>query len=223
MILIFNMNDYLDKVTPLSNDLKQKFFDWKKTNFPKYENLYENLDEKGQQPSTMIISCCDSRVNPSSIFQSEIGDYFIHRNIANLVPENSASSHFYGTSAAIEYAVNYLKVSHIVILGHSKCGGIKGCFDFFESNNKNKSFLELWLEILKPTFKNLNKDLSKSELEKILEKEAILNSLKNLLTYPFVKQKVEQKTLSIHGVWQNLKDANIEYYDGIQGKFIPLK
>lgn len=223
MILIFNMNNYLDKVTPLSNDLKQKIFDWKQNDFPKYENLYKNLDEKGQQPSTMIISCCDSRVNPNSLFQSEIGAHFIHRNIANLVPENSASSHFYGTSAAIEYAVNYLKVSHIVILGHSKCGGIKACFDFFESDNKNKSFIELWLEILKPTFKSLNKKLGRSEMEKILEKEAILNSLKNLLTYSFVKQRVEQNTLSIHGVWQNLKDASIEYYDNIQGKFVPLE
>ena len=136
MILIFNMKNCLDNVMPLSKDLKQKFFDWKQNSFPQYEGLYKTLNEKGQQPSTMIISCCDSRVNPSSIFQSEIGDYFIHRNIANLVPENSASSHFYGTSAAIEYAVNNLKVSHIIILGHSKCGGIKACYDFFESNNK---------------------------------------------------------------------------------------
>ena len=217
------MNKNLETIKPLPEFLKDKFLNFKKYNFQIHRQLYSDLSEYGQKPRTMIISCCDSRVNPNSIFESEIGDHFIHRNIANLVPENSLNSKFCGTSAALEYATTVLNVSHVIVLGHSKCGGINACFDFFENNNQDEGFIKSWLEILRSTYNKLETNLPREQLTEILEKKSILNSLNNLLSYPFIRERVNNNKLQIHGVWQNIGSAYLEYYDNTQNKFLELK
>ena len=116
---------------PLPNYFIDRYKDWKHNTFPNNENLFKTLEKKGQRPKAMIISCCDSRVNPNSIFKAKEGDFFIHRNIANLIPSYNAKKINYETLAAIEYATNTLSISNIIVLGHSCCGGI-------DYANKNK-------------------------------------------------------------------------------------
>ena len=110
-------------VKPLPNYLIQRYHGWKATTFEDNHAWYRRLASEGQRPRAMVISCCDSRVHVTAIFGAEQGEFFIHRNIANLVPAYLPDGEPHGTSAAVEYAVTALKVSHIIVLGHSSCGG----------------------------------------------------------------------------------------------------
>ena len=116
-------------VKPLPNYLIQRYHGWKATTFEDNHAWYRRLASEGQRPRAMVISCCDSRVHVTAIFGAEQGEFFIHRNIANLVPAYLPDGEPHGTSAAVEYAVTALKVSHIIVLGHSSCGGVRGCHD----------------------------------------------------------------------------------------------
>ena len=119
---------------PLPTYLIQRYHGWKATTFTENASWYRRLADDGQRPRAMVISCCDSRVHVTSIFGAEQGEFFIHRNIANLVPPYQPDGDHHGTSAAVEYAVKYLKVSNILVLGHSSCGGVQGCIDKCEGN-----------------------------------------------------------------------------------------
>ena len=182
---------------------------WKKRGYPERKALLQRLVKEGQNPTAMIISCCDSRVDPTTIFNSEFGELFIHRNIANLVPPCSLEGDQNGTSAAIEYAVTALKVAHIVILGHSNCGGVLGCFNMCTGKapelEKSTSFVGRWIDALRPGFERLSGPESDEEKILLLEKEGIAISLENLLTFPFVEQAIENGSLSIHGLWHDIE------------------
>ena len=116
----------------------------------------------------MVISCCDSRVHVTSIFGAEQGEFFIHRNIANLVPPYSPNQDYHGTSAAIEYAVTALNISNIIVLGHSNCGGVSGCHDMCSGKapelEKETSFIGRWMDILRPGFENVKHILDENVL-----------------------------------------------------------
>ena len=114
---------------PLPNYLVQRFHGWKATSYSENHAWFKRLASEGQHPRAMIISCCDSRVHVTSIFGADTGEFFIHRNIANLVPPYQPDGNQHGTSAAVEYAVTALKVAHVIIMGHSSCGGVQGCLD----------------------------------------------------------------------------------------------
>ena len=116
----------MDASKPLPAYLLQRYHGWKATTFAENEAWYRRLADEGQRPRAMVISCCDSRVHVTSIFGAEQGEFFIHRNIANLVPPYQPDGAQHGTSAAVEYAVTALKVAHVLVLGHSNCGGVAG-------------------------------------------------------------------------------------------------
>tara|TARA_B100001175_G_C19297572_1_gene536603 strand:+ start:112 stop:768 length:657 start_codon:yes stop_codon:yes gene_type:complete len=216
----------LSILQPLPNYLVKRYKEWKATSFEENKSLYKKLSDEGQHPRAMIISCCDSRVHVTSIFGSEAGEFFIHRNIANLVPPYKPSSDYHGTSAAIEYAVTILKISHIIILGHSSCGGIQGCFNYFsnrqEISKERESFIRSWLELLRPSFNKLNKNDNEKQQIKILEKNAILVSLENLLTFPFVKKAISDKKLTLHGLWHEIDTGILLNYDSKSEEFIEI-
>ena len=115
--------------TQLPTYLAQRYLGWKATKFQENKAWFRHLADMGQHPRAMVISCCDSRVHVTAIFGSDTGEFFIHRNIANLVPPYQPDGDHHGTSAAVEYAVTTLKVAHIVVLGHSNCGGVNGCYE----------------------------------------------------------------------------------------------
>ena len=214
----------LSLLKPLPEYLVQRYYGWKATTFANNKSWYHKLAEDGQHPRAMIISCCDSRVHVTSIFGSDAGEFFIHRNIANLVPPFKEDQDYHGTSAAIEYAVKTLKIPHIIVLGHSTCGGVHSSFEYFSGNNpnlyKDSNFVASWLEILRPSFEKIPSNLSKNEKLKSLEKNTVLTSIENLTTFPFIKEAINNDTLSLHGLWHDIGTGDLMFYDNKSSKFI---
>tara|TARA_B110000483_G_scaffold167087_1_gene197670 strand:+ start:18 stop:677 length:660 start_codon:yes stop_codon:yes gene_type:complete len=214
----------LSLLKPLPEYLVQRYYGWKATTFANNKSWYHKLAEDGQHPRAMIISCCDSRVHVTSIFGSDAGEFFIHRNIANLVPPFKEDQDYHGTSAAIEYAVKTLKIPHIIVLGHSTCGGVHSSFEYFSGNNpnlyKDSNFVASWLEILRPSFEKIPSNLSKNEKLKSLEKNTVLTSIENLATFPFIKEAINNETLSLHGLWHDIGTGDLMFYDNKSSKFI---
>ena len=210
---------------PLPAYLGQRFHGWKATTYAENKGWYRRLAEDGQRPRAMVISCCDSRVHVTSIFGADQGEFFIHRNIASLVPPFNPDGEYHGTSAAVEYAVTALKVAHLIVLGHSGCGGVKGCYDMCSGNapelEEKSSFVGRWMDILRPGFERLPEG-SEAVREEALEKEAVLVSLENLMTFPFVKQAVDDDMLSLHGVWNEIGKGELETFDPNVGGFVSV-
>ncbi len=208
---------------PLPAYLVQRYHGWKATTYAENEPWYRRLAEGGQNPRAMVISCCDSRVHVTSIFGAEQGEFFIHRNIANLVPPYQPDSDHHGTSAAVEYAVTALKVAHIIVLGHSNCGGAEGCHDMCAGLapelEKETSFIGRWMDILRPGYERVRDEPDEALRKRALEKQAVLISLENLLGFPFVKEATESGHLSLHGLWTDTGDGSLEHFtdeDGFQ-------
>lgn len=209
---------------PLPQYLVQRFHGWRATTYQDNKAWFRRLAESGQHPRAMVISCCDSRVHVTSIFGADEGEFFIHRNIANLVPPFNPDGEYHGTSAAVEYAVTSLGVAHIVVLGHSSCGGVKGCLDMCSGKapalEEKSSFVGRWMDILRPGFERI-KDLPDDLRPRALEKEAVLVSLQNLMTFPFVARAVEEERLTLHGLWNDTGEGSLEHFDPSRG-FVAL-
>lgn len=211
---------------PLPNYLIQRYHGWKATAYEDSKSWYRRLASEGQHPRAMVISCCDSRVHVTSIFGAEQGEFFIHRNIANLIPPYAPDGDHHGTSAAIEYAVNALKVAHLIILGHSSCGGVAGCHDMCEGKapelEEKTSFVGRWMDILRPGYERVKGIKDEAARRRALEKEAILVSLENLMTFPFVANAVKSGDLSIHGLWNDIGEGGLEAFDPATGGFVQV-
>jgi len=182
---------------------KQKMIDnykkWRKTEFVKLKELYKNLANE-QNPKVMIISCCDSRIDPNKIFDAKPGEFFVHRNIANLVPkykENKSCA----TSSSLEFAIKELKIKEIYILGHSNCAGIQRCKDKIYNNlDYSLEFVDKWITELDSAS---DKDVSK------FEKLGIKLSMENLKTFPFIKDKLENNSLQVYGMWNDIETGDL--------------
>ncbi len=211
---------------PLPSYLVQRYHGWKATSYAENRAWYRRLAEEGQRPRAMVISCCDSRVHVTSIFGADQGEFFIHRNIANLVPPYEPDGDHHGTSAAVEYAVRFLKVAHLIVLGHSSCGGVQGCIDMCEGRapelEEKTSFVGRWMDILKPKFGDIAGMDNTRERARDFEHLAVMTSLENLMTFPFIKDAVESGELSLHGLWTDIGEGGLMSFDGQQGKFIPV-
>ena len=213
-------------VKPLPNYLIQRYHGWKATTFEDNHAWYRRLASEGQRPRAMVISCCDSRVHVTAIFGAEQGEFFIHRNIANLVPAYLPDGEPHGTSAAVEYAVTALKVSHIIVLGHSSCGGVRGCHDMCTGHapdlEKSSSFVGRWMDILRPGYERV-KDI-KDEAERVarLEREAVLVSVEDLMSFPVVKNAVEKNELTLHGLWTDIAEGSLEQFDSNLNDFVRI-
>ena len=174
----------------------------------------------------MVISCCDSRVHVTAIFGSDTGEFFIHRNVANLVPPYQPDGDHHGTSAAVEYAVTTLKVAHVIVLGHSNCGGVVGCHDMCSGAapqlEQASSFVGRWMEILRPGYDRVCNQGSRAEQIAALEREGVLVSLENLMSFPFVRTAIEVETLSIHGMWIDIREGTLLCYDAENGEWNPV-
>jgi len=207
---------------PLPEYLARRYHGWKATTYAENRSWYRRLAEDGQRPRAMVISCCDSRVHVTSIFGADQGEFFIHRNIANLVPPYNPDGEYHGTSAAVEYAVTTLRVAHLIVLGHSGCGGVQGCYDMCCGNapelEKTTSFIGRWMDILRPGFERLPQG-DDAERTRALEKEAVIVSLENLISFPFVRAAVEDEMLTLHGLWNDIGEGTLEHYDPEEMKF----
>lgn len=211
---------------PLPSYLVQRYQGWKATAFAENKAWYRRLAEEGQRPRAMIISCCDSRVHVTSIFGADQGEFFIHRNIANLVPPYEPDGQKHGTSAAVEYAVKALKVAHIIVIGHSACGGVRGFYDMTMGNapelTEETSFVGRWMDLLKPGYDRIKDHDCGESCIPDLERQAVLVSLDNLMTFPFVREAVEAEELSLHGVWHDIGGGALLQYDPAKDEFLTV-
>src|SRR5574344_473251 len=175
-------------------------------------NVYKNLVDNGQKPKILVIACSDSRVDPSTVFNTKPGDIFVIRNVANLVPPfEDDKFHCHGTSAAIEYAVKYLSVKNIIVFGHSHCGGIE---TLISDRNGNDFFIDEWLNIAKEAkikaLKKFKDSDNSYEIAEVCSKESILVSIKNLKTFPFILDKLKIKDIEINGVYLHLDNGKLD-------------
>ncbi|XP_028965340.1 beta carbonic anhydrase 5, chloroplastic-like isoform X2 [Malus sylvestris] len=197
-----------DDRSELFEDMKQRFLDFKNHKYMENLEHYQNL-AKGQAPKFMVISCADSRVCPSTILGFQPGEAFIVRNIANLVP--SLESGPSETNAALEFSVNSLKVENILVVGHSCCGGIRALMSM--DDEIEKSFIQNWVVVGKDArswTKAAASTLSFDQQCKHCEKESINRSLLNLLTYPWIEEKVKQGVLAVHGGYYDFVECTFE-------------
>jgi carbonic anhydrase len=205
------------RVRPLPNYLVQRYHGWKATGYADNKSFYKRLATDGQHPRAMVIACCDSRVNVIPMFGADQGELFIHRNIANLVPPYQPDGDHHGTSAAVEYAVRVLKVSNLMVMGHSGCGGIKGCIDMCKGHapdlEEKNSFVGRWMGILKPRYERVAEIKDEAEQQLAMEKLAIVTSLENLMTFPWIEEAVSAGTLTLHGLWNDIGEGGLEHYD----------
>ena len=184
------------------------------------QTLFESL-RKGQSPKAMLIGCSDSRVDPAILTDCSPGDLFVVRNVANLVPPCEPDAGRHGVSAALEYAVCHLEVEHIIVMGHSQCGGIKGLMDGICDCDKD-SFIGSWVGIAQAAKQQVLEKMPEQPAEVqeyACEKAAIMLSLENLLTFPWIKQRVEDGQLELHGWYFNLQTGTLSGISPHSGSF----
>ena len=190
------------------NKLKAGFRYFQETSFQKQTELYRSLVKNGQNPHSIVIACSDSRLSPAIMFNTAPGEIFVVRNIANIVPPYVADTGFHGTNAAIEFAVCELSVSNIIVLGHSNCGGVhRMCED--SKQRSDREFIDTWLSSANYV---VNSDLQGVELYKHVEREMIINSTNNLLTFPWVKTRVESGDIELHSWWFDIFSGELFSY-----------
>ena len=132
----------------------------------------------------------------------------------------------HATSSAIEYAVTNLRVSHVIVLGHSFCGGVRSCYDMCAGHapelEEKSSFVGRWLDILRPGYQSLDPGLQGDDALRALERQAVLVSLENLLSFPMVQSAVDEESVTLHGLWADIAGGGLEAYDSEQGRVVPV-
>lgn len=169
------------------------------------------LAVKGQKPQTMIIACCDSRAAPETIFCADPGEVFVVRNVANLVPPYKPDGEYHSTSAALEFAVQSLKVKHIVVMGHGRCGGISAALTPDMEPLSPGDFIGKWMNLLAPAAKAVgeNEWMTDTERQTALERISVRNSIDNLKTFPCVSILHGKGRLSLHGAWFDISTGEL--------------
>ena len=210
----------------LPKRLQVRYRIWLETIHSTHKAQFKALADLGQDPLEMVIACCDSRVHVTSIFGADSGEMFVHRNVAALVPPYEPDGAHHGTSAAIEYAVQVLKVRNIIVMGHSQCGGVEGCYRMCSGEAPDlldtESFVGRWMDLLRRGYERLPEDAPEADRIARLEKEAVLVSIENLLTYPFVVEAVEDQRTSVHGLWIDIAEGRMEAYEPASRSFVSI-
>lgn len=176
-------------------------------------SVMRHLADVGQQPNIMVVACCDSRVDPAVILQCGPGEVFVTRNVANIIPPYENDEGHHGTSAALEFGICYLHVKHLVILGHSQCGGINALLH--SKQLKHDDFISNWVSLI-------TIDAKDSKDEDHFAKSALLQSYQHCLTFPWIKERVDQKKLIIHLWYFDIETGEIFTYGHTEKKYQPL-
>jgi carbonic anhydrase len=183
---------------------------------------YRSLAEQGQSPSTLVIACSDSRAAPETIFDAGPGELFVIRNVANMVPPYEPDGHFHATSAALEFAVQSLKVKDIVVMGHGRCGGIRAALDPSSEPLSPGDFIGRWMSLVASAAEQIqsNDVMTVAERQTALERVSIRNSIANLRSFPDIKLLEEEGKLHLHGAWFDISTGELWVMDGETGDFI---
>lgn len=197
---------------------------FQKINFNRSKERFKKLVEEGQSPKALFIGCSDSRVMPAMITGSKPGDLFIIRNIGNFVAPFHPDADYHATASAIEYAVSILEVTDIIVCGHSHCGAIAALYKDIQQTPENIHTIK-WLELgaeAKKVAMLAHKHADKTILHRYTEQMSVVFQLDNLLTYPAVKQRLEEGKLFLHGWHYDIENGNIDYYDDKDYEFKAL-
>jgi carbonic anhydrase len=190
---------------------------YRRKRWPELQALHKRLAERGQTPKTLVIACADSRVDPATIFNAGPGELFVVRNVANLAPPFEEAPGYHGVSAAIEFAVQQLKVETILVLGHAQCGGVAAALQ--DRPRNPQSFLDAWIGLL---------DVAKARIScqgdraTELEHESIRVTLENLATFPFIHDAIKTRGLNLVGMRYGVADGGLELLDPATGAFKPV-
>jgi carbonic anhydrase len=207
-------------MAPFPQHLLQGYRTFISQRLPTEQSRYRELSERGQSPEVMVIGCCDSRVSPEVIFDAGPGELFVVRNVANLVPVYAPDGGAHGVSAALEYAVQVLRVKHIVVLGHAQCGGIRAFIDKLAPLSPG-DFIGRWMSMfIKPGEKvGQREHETMQDFTARIEKAAVLRSLENLMTFPCVQILVERGKLHLHGAYFGVAEGSLSVLDPVTKEF----
>jgi carbonic anhydrase len=210
---------------PLPDYLTERYRRWKDGRFEENRSWYSRLATGGQHPRAMVIQCSDSRVNAVEFFGAEPGDLFVVRNVANLVPPYAPDGGQHGVSAAAEYGVSVLKVAHVVVLGHSDCGGVRACDAMCSGSapelEQESSFIGRWMDILRPAWERIGDEGDEESRIEALGRESVLMSLDNLMTFPFVREARADGALTLHGALIDIASGELHVHGADRG-FAPI-
>ncbi len=206
------------------HDLMQGFGRFQKKYVHNNSDFFSRLAQ-GQTPRVMVIGCSDSRVAPALLLDCSPGDIFVVRNIANLVPPYKPDEHCHGVSAALEYGVKSLQVEHIIVLGHSQCGGIRQLMTV-QKKREYTEFVDNWMSIVQPACEEIIQGLPHASFEEqclACEQKALLVSLKNLQSFPWIQHRIAQGKLTLHGWYFDLKSGELFQHDHNIDDFVRLE
>jgi carbonic anhydrase len=192
---------------------------------PTEQSRLRELADRGQNPEIMVIGCCDSRVSPEVIFDAGPGELFVTRNVANLVPPYTPDGAQRAVSAALEFAVQALRVKHIVVLGHARCGGIKAYAEQADPLSPG-DFIGRWMALIEPAAREVGPPKTGESTDAFLqrlEQASIKHTIKNLMTFPCVNILAERGRLSLHGAYFGVATGKLSVLDGATGQFRPLE
>lgn len=182
------------------------------------QDRYRDLAEHGQSPEVMVIGCCDSRVSPEVIFDAHPGELFVARNVANLVPPYAPDNAYHGVSAALEFAVQALRVKHIVVLGHARCGGIQAYAQHRDPLSPG-DFIGKWMSMIAPAAEAISSMRDQPDYLTFLEHASIATTMSNLMTFPCIDILVERGKLRLHGAYFDVATGRLEVRDPTTGHF----
>jgi carbonic anhydrase len=190
---------------------------------PQEQSRYRELSERGQSPQVMVIGCCDSRVSPEAIFDAGPGELFVVRNVGNIVPIYAPDGAAHGVSAALEFAVQILRVQHIVVLGHAQCGGVKAYVQEGEPLSPG-DFIGKWMEMIKPAADAVGPRgaMPMEEFITRLEKASVIRSLENLMTFPCINILAGRGKLQLHGAYFGVAHGELSVLDRDTKAFRPM-
>jgi carbonic anhydrase len=205
--------------------LADRFRRFKHRHFAPNQDHYEKLAAEGQNPDVMIVSCSDSRVDPETLFSAMPGELFVVRNVANLVPPFETQGKFHGVSAALEFAALNIRVKHIVVLGHSGCGGVRACLEHDAAKQTKAEFIRNWMSMLDDAREKVvaaHEGQPAAALRGALEREGIKTSLANLRTFPCIQILEGRGSVQLHGAYFDIASGMLEVLDRESGEFVKL-
>ena len=205
--------------------LADRFRRFKFRHFAPNQDHYEKLAAEGQTPDVMIVSCCDSRVDPETIFSAMPGELFVVRNVANLVPPFETQGKYHGVSAALEFAALNLRVKHIVVMGHSGCGGVRACLDHETLRQTEAAFVTNWMSMLDGARERVlaaNPGGDPAVLRRALEREGIKTSLENLRTFPCIQALEAKGRVKLHGTYFDIAEGSLSVLDQASAELVAL-
>ncbi|HXH52682.1 MAG TPA: carbonic anhydrase [Sphingomicrobium sp.] len=192
---------------------------FRRQEYDTHRRRWEHLASR-QEPPVMIIACCDSRVDPATIFDTEPGQAFVLRNVANIVPPYEVGGGLHGASAAIEFAVLSLGVRHIVVMGHGACGGIAAALRGGDLGAKGHSFIDGWIAVLDEA-RDRVLAAAPPDPQSELEREGVKTGLKNLRTFPWLAERERQGALALHGAFFSIAEGVLHVLNEDTGEFAP--